>query len=218
MKRTVGARHTLFYTLVLVLLMALLLSPAGAQGPEGERPGRPSAGPLGQAPEERPAVGPAAPTALTWQIERVDAPKTFLEMGSRSLALDALGHPHIAYGGDHLYYAWYDGTSWHLETADPSWNVGRYTSLALDAMGRPHISYYDETKRDLKYAYFDGSAWITETVDTNPGWGGYTSLALDTMDRPHISYFDETNSDLKYARQVGLQSVYLPLVFKGYEP
>jgi hypothetical protein len=30
-------------------------------------------------------------------------------MQPRSLALDAGGHPHIAYGGDALYHAWHDG-------------------------------------------------------------------------------------------------------------
>ena len=74
----------------------------------------------------------AHPHALLWHIERVDAPKWFEKMTDRSLALDASGHPHIAYGADHLYYAWHDGTSWHLETVDSSCGVGRYAALALD--------------------------------------------------------------------------------------
>ena len=154
---------------------------------------------------ERPGAvqpGPAAahPSAMTWHIERVDAPKWFYDMTDRSLRLDAAGHPHIAYGADHLYYAWHDGTTWHLETADASWGVGEYTSLALDSAGHPHISYYDIANGDLKYAYHDGSAWHIETVDSSAVWvGWYTSLALDAAGHPHISYSDETHSDLKYA-------------------
>ena len=79
-----------------------------------------------------------------WVIECADCPKQFGGMDSRSLRLDADGHPHIAYGGDHLYYAWYDGTSWHYETADESSGVGGDASLDLDGAGYPHISYWDE--------------------------------------------------------------------------
>ncbi len=153
---------------------------------------------------ERPGAvqpGPAAahPSAMTWHIERMDAPKWFYDMTDRSLRLDAAGHPHIAYGADHLYYAWHDGTTWHLETADASWGVGRYASLALDGSGHPHISYFDGTDYDLKYAFYDGSAWHTQTVDAAGDVGEFTSLALDAAGHPHISYSDETHSDLKYA-------------------
>ena len=97
-------------------------------------------------------------TASDWQIECVDCPRQFNNMTDRSLRLDAEGHPHIAYGGDHLYYAWNDGIDWHIETVDNSQWVGEYASLALDGMGRTHISYYDWSNRDLKYAWYDGMA------------------------------------------------------------
>ncbi|MCP4543063.1 MAG: hypothetical protein GY832_38605, partial [Chloroflexi bacterium] len=45
----------------------------------------------------------------TWIIERVDAPRDWTNMTDRSLALDSSGYPHIAYGEDNLYHAWYDG-------------------------------------------------------------------------------------------------------------
>ncbi len=146
------------------------------------------------------AFGAAPARASGWVIECVDCPKVFLDMTDRSLRLDMAGHPHIAYGGDHLYYAWHDGVGWHYETADDSPGVGRFASLALDGSGYPHISYYDEDNYDLKYAYRDASGRHIETVDTEPGhWGGYTSLALDGGGYPHISYYDKSNSDLKYA-------------------
>ncbi|MBI4675170.1 MAG: hypothetical protein HY741_26310 [Chloroflexi bacterium] len=128
----------------------------------------------------RPAEESAA--SLTWNIQSVDAPKQFSEMGNRSLRLDAAGRPHIAYGGDHLYYAWHDGTAWHFETVDSAAGVGLYASLALDATGNPHISYCQSVLKyscggGLKYARWTGSAWAIETVDNAAD--GYTSLALD---------------------------------------
>jgi hypothetical protein len=123
-----------------------------------------------------------------WIIECVDCPKSFYGMSDRSLALDAAGHPHIAYGGNHLYYAWHDGTSWHYETADSSPGVGAFASLALDQEGYPHISYMDGTNMDVKYAYKDAAGWHVETAFSDGQIGYFTSLALDADGHPHISY------------------------------
>ena len=65
-------------------------------------------------------------------------------MSSRSIAVDSNNHPHFAYGGDHLYYAYYDGSSWHYETVDSSPGVGRYASIALDESDNAHISYNND--------------------------------------------------------------------------
>ena len=116
-----------------------------------------------------PAAEPCAPTAGNWTVERPDAPKDFGAQGSRTMALDAAGQAHVVYGGDHLYYAWYDGVLWHRETVDPAMGVGVYASLALDASGHPHISYYDDTNDDVKYAHFDGLAWQIQVIDPSVG-------------------------------------------------
>ncbi|MEK6560031.1 MAG: hypothetical protein AABZ43_07790 [Planctomycetota bacterium] len=65
-------------------------------------------------------------------------------MSSRAIAVDSNNHPHFTYGGDHLYYAYYDGSSWHYETVDSSPGVGRYASIALDESDNAHISYYND--------------------------------------------------------------------------
>ena len=144
------------------------------------------------------------PTALTWDIQCVDCPKRFDFLGDRSLGLDAAGRPHIAYGYDHLYYAWHDGAVWHQEIVDSAGGVGSSASLALDATGRPHISYYDRINADLKYAHWTGSNWAIQTVDSAGDVGRFASLALDATGNPHISYFDRTNGDLKYAHWLAL--------------
>ena len=155
-----------------------------------------------------PVLGSAAfrPTRVRadgWVIEFVDG-KCFSKMTDRSLRLDAQGHPHIAYGKDHLYYAWHDGISWHYETVDQSGPVGMHASLALDGSGYPHISYChsDSTYsycESLKYAYQNSSGWHIETVDSKAGVGEYSSLALDGDGYPRIAYHDLSNHDLKYA-------------------
>jgi len=134
-----------------------------------------------------------------WVIECADCPKYFTEMSDRSLRLDTAGHPHIVYGDDHLYHAWQDGVSWHLETVDSAPGVGQYASLALDESDYPHISHYDDANDDLRYTYQDAVGWHSETVDNASNVGSHTSLALDGSGYPHISYYDDTNDDLKYA-------------------
>jgi hypothetical protein len=195
-----------------LLLLILPLATAqrlagGALLPSGYRPtGEMGASGPGAETRLSPANEPAedsataAPVIQIWHLEPVDAPKLFSNMGPRSLALDAAGRPHIAYGQDHLYYARHDGSTWHVEVVDNAEDVGAFTSLALDAAGRPHISYRDVTNGALKYAAFDGAAWQIEVVESGLGAsGGYTSLALDAAGQPHISYPDVANGDLKYA-------------------
>jgi len=141
--------------------------------------------------------GAKAATA-TWAIEAVDAPKGF-HTSSRVIAVDAGNHPHIAYGGDHLYYAYHDGAAWHYETADASFDVGGNASIALDTSGHAHISYHDNANRDLEYATNKSGAWVTTTVDSY-GWVGFaSSIAIDTSGHAHISYIDGINDTIKYA-------------------
>lgn len=137
-----------------------------------------------------------------WQITCVDCPKWFNELTDRGLRLDAAGNPHIAYGGDHLYYAAQDGASWRHETADPAPGVGVGASLVLNATGRPMISYFDSVNRRLKFAVRGPAAWRTETVDaggTNGAWGSDTALDVDSRGRPHIAYLDASSQSVKYA-------------------
>jgi hypothetical protein len=138
----------------------------------------------------------------TWHTETVDGGFSNDVGEWTSIALDSGDNPHISYykwGDNDLKYAYYDGTDWHIETADSSDDVGWHTSIVLDSGDNPHISHYDHTNGDLKYAYYDGANWNTETVDSSGGVGAWTSIALDSGDNPHISYYDLVQGYLKYA-------------------
>lgn len=147
-----------------------------------------------------PAPPPTPTPTPEWHVECVDCPRYFADMTDRTLALDTDGQPHVVYGGNHLYYAWRDGTRWYTETVDSAESVGRYASLALDSDDHPHIGYYDAVNKNLKYATWDGSSWTVQTVDDRRDVGLGVSLALDSAGHPHLVYYDRTNQDFHYTR------------------
>jgi len=103
-----------------------------------------------------------------WVIQRVDYSRSFWNMGDRSMAIDASNRMHVAYGGEHLYYAYFDGNSWQSEMVDGNSYVGQYTSIALNG-DHIHISYYDSLHGCLKYAHKVGAGgWDIYTVDMPP--------------------------------------------------
>ena len=123
-----------------------------------------------------------------WMYEAVDESKGWDNCYQRTIALDADNHPHLAYGGDHLYHAWYDGGNWWNETVDSSPNVGAYASLAIDTAGHAHISYFDSDNKCLKYTTNTSGKWITAIADGSGTVIGWTSLSLDAAGHAHISY------------------------------
>lgn len=129
-----------------------------------------------------------------WDSQAVVAPKRFETLGEHSLQLDAQNRPHIAYGGDRLYYARYDGGNWIREVVDDSPGVGSAASLAFDSQGSPAISYYDSVNHRLKYAHKVGASWVIEFVAERDHFeyvtAIFTSLSLDSQDRPHIGFYD----------------------------
>lgn len=141
-----------------------------------------------------------------WTIETVDKR---METGKfNSVALDASGHPHIAYShvawGDLLYAAW-DGSRWNFGDVDSRRThndyVGIGNSIALDGSDNPHIAYLDSTKNLLKYAWLEGGRWKTEIVEDLAGRGevDHVSLQVDRQNRVHVAYYDGGIGVLKYA-------------------
>ncbi|RPI53225.1 MAG: hypothetical protein EHM56_07480, partial [Chloroflexi bacterium] len=126
-----------------------------------------------------------------------------------SLALDAEGRPHVAYGGNlagtyeyGLKYARHDGSAWQIEMVDDSVSPGWHNSLALDSLGNPHIAYHDPGEA-LMYAHYYSGSWHIQAVESGADLGEKASLALDSANLPHIAYWDYTNHRIRYARRVG---------------
>jgi hypothetical protein len=138
-------------------------------------------------------------TAFNWYIQTVGAPpQRWLQApGARMLAADAAGVTHLAYGGDHLYYARNDGPAWRRETVDGADHVGAGASLALDRQGFPRISYCDQGNGTAKIAAWQGLAWETRALISDGGCVR-TALALDAADVPHVVWVTDSDA-VKYA-------------------
>ncbi len=173
------------------------------------------------------AAYPAEPgeaTRLAWEVQRVDDMHHLYEkMGDHAALYDSAGVLHVAFGGDHLYYARCENANCAVETVDPTDYVGMYASLALDSRGRPNIAYYDVGQMDfcddekVKHAAWDGSQWIIQVVDQGCT-GKYPSIAMDELDVPHISYFDEISDELKLADWDGTAwNAYTPAWLPAFE-
>ena len=145
---------------------------------------------------------PAA--AQTWEFEWPDAPHIFSNFADRFLRLNGNGSPRIAYGGDHLYFAWTNprSSSWHFETIDFSTAAGSWASLVLDQNEKPHVSYFDYSQESLKYAYLNGSSWQIESIDSPFGGGYRGSLALDCSEKPHICHINIHTNELLYSGNI----------------
>ncbi len=140
-----------------------------------------------------PAISSAA-----WTTEAVDAPKNFTNFFQRAIVLEkTTNRPHIAYGGDHLYHVYFDGTQWQYEIVDNSPGVGQYASISIDSNNKAYISYRDNINADLKYATNTSGSWVTSIIDSAGDVGQYASIALDSNNKVHISY--NVNAALKYA-------------------
>ncbi len=146
-----------------------------------------------------PPITSTPPDPLPWQATCIDCPRAFDSLADHSLQVDSQGRLHVAYGGDHLYYATFDGLAWQRAVVDAAPGVGRYASLALDPNGAPSIAYYDAVRGDLKIAWIDAGEWRTAVVESTGDVGRFASLALDQAGSPHISYFDASQQRLRYA-------------------
>ena len=104
------------------------------------------------------------------------------------------GMPIISYfhkADDQLRFAWYDGSQWHINVADSSGWVGRYSSLKILDSGEPAVSYnVNNLETGVRYATFHGFGWNTEPVDVSLWEGQYVSLDVLSSGEPAVAYQD----------------------------
>jgi hypothetical protein len=147
-----SCKKALRWVLLAVQILALVLLPALQV--------------QGAAPAEEEQADLSLPPVFTSQS--VENAKFFHWMGDRTLRIDSNTRPHIVYGGDHLYYAYHNGTAWQFEKVDPQAGVGKYASLFVDKNNKPHAAYYDARSGSLKYARKTTGVWEVFVVDANP--------------------------------------------------
>jgi hypothetical protein len=153
-----------------------------------------------------PVVVKSGPGLVPLTPQCIECPKNISFGTGRSLHLDSLGHPHISFGGDHLYHAWNDGSAWHTETVDSSPGVGYYSALAFDNTGKLAIAYLDDFNHALKLARWSGSAWNFQVIDTTNGSNTSSALLFDNSNNPLLAYVAgnlAVGYQVKFARWTG---------------
>ena len=123
-----------------------------------------------------------------------------------SLVLDSQDRPHIANferderSAGYLKYAFWDGSTWHMESVDRMENMNiafigarRSMALALDDQDRPHIAY--SNRATVKYIRKVDGAWEEAQTVAAPTAGGLelgqlVSLALGPDGQPHLTFFE----------------------------
>jgi hypothetical protein len=184
-ERATGRRQVRFSTLlalVIIFSLAILaIHPAAAQTSDT----------------------PAAPEA-SWDIKVVEDLPYLTDMTDRSLRFDKNLDPHIAFGGEHLYYARWNPTAlnWFMTTVDSSPKVGRYASLALDSAGNPRIAYYDETNGALKFAYSNNGGYNWNPPFTVATFGPAKAAGPDSIEQ---AYANEIKKHPEMARKLSLE-------------
>ena len=134
----------------------------------------------------------------TWMIDTIDDSRYFKLETMRSIAVDSEGIPHIVYGGDHLYHAYYDGSFWQEEMIDSASGVGVNASIAIDASDKIHICYENHlatatSTAKYKYASNVSGSWIIEALDfipkdTDDLYTRYPRMAVDSSGKAHLAY------------------------------
>ena len=122
-----------------------------------------------------------------------------------SIARDAAGHLHIAFGSEasgvaRIAYATNVTGSWVVTYATPgtAGMVDRHPVIAIDAAGKAHIAYERMDPNGgiapfgsqwIRYATNAGGTWTTTTVASGNSWRFEPSIALDPSGHPRIAYW-----------------------------
>ncbi len=123
-----------------------------------------------------------------WQLEDLYHEILLRYRASPSLALDAVGEPHIAYiEREHIRYAYRDGAIWTNEEVTGSFmdNWSARSPIAFDGSGTLHVGAW---RYNTSAVYFTrgASSWTYEALNGAIGWSPW--LVLDGNDAAHFFY------------------------------
>jgi len=149
-----------------------------------------------------------------WQRSLIDSARTDRET---SIQLDSQDHPHISYyreeyadrrNAKYLKYAYFDGTTWYIQTIDHRLGSGRWSSIALDRDDRPRVSYSAAATGGLGFAYLTQSSWDHTVADSHTAKDRShldtdSSLVLGSDGEPHIAFVNATARNINYAWRQG---------------
>lgn len=134
----------------------------------------------------------------TWMIDTIHNATYFKLENKHSIALDSMGAPHIVYGGDHLYHAYYTGGAWQEERIDSSLGVGINASIVIDASDKIHIFYENYVSSATgsarnKYATNASGSWVIQSievlpVETDDSYIDDLLMAVDRTGKIHMVY------------------------------
>lgn len=143
-------------------------------------------------------------TGSSWQISAID----YVSPGELGFVLDTVNRPHVSYtvidSGD-LKYAFYDGTTWCIETVATGDIVNSANcSIDLDSLNRPHILFYGTPEGCMRHAWKDGASWSFENIAAFAGTGSI-EIVIDDLDQIHVCFFSAQTTNrqqLMYGRKI----------------
>ena len=137
--------------------------------------------------QEAGSVGVFSRSGNGWRFEPVDNVSGWVK--SVSLAVDPLGHLHLAYLSSEtglLRYATNLGGTWTKTDVGPS--SGMFVTLRLDSSERPHIAFSDRPI-GIAYATDASGVWTTSHIEEQPSLSGepYSfALSVESGGAAHV--------------------------------
>jgi hypothetical protein len=140
-------------------------------------------------------------TGAAWRLDTADGLGDVISLNS--LAVDAAGHPHIAFYDSSRrlvqWTTWVPGTTSFMpgpvgtgEIIASGVSPGGSLAIVLDSGGRPHVAFESVVpgvSAELRYATRTGTnTWVSESVDRTGFAGSGISAALDGAGQPALSY------------------------------
>ena len=119
-----------------------------------------------------------------------------------SLAIDSKNGVHILYNNDaqdELRYAYWNGSTWHLEVAQRAIDTGTDSSIVINTSDNPEAVFWGLPS--TKYGFLKDGSWQIEFIEAHDygDWTGwYPAIALDRQGRPAVSFYDTPANDLKF--------------------